>query len=262
MLSGRVLITGATGGIGHAIARAFAARGAQLVLTGRRATVLEPLASELGAEAIACDLSRHEDTDRLVSQAGDIDVLVANAAMPGTGHVLELRTEQVDRMLEVNLRAPIVLGHAMASAMAKRGGGHIVFISSLNGIAATPLTAMYCAAKFGLRGFALAAREDLRDSGVGVSVVYPGFISGAGMFADSGVRLPPYLRTRSPEQVADGVLKAVEDDRAEVMVAPGLLRASSVFAGVLPAAAAAISRRLGGDRLAAEIAAGQSGRRN
>jgi short-subunit dehydrogenase len=253
-----VLLTGATGGIGHAIARALAARGATLILTGRRAEVLEPLAGEVGGRALSCDLSKSEEVDRLAEQAGAVDVLVANAAMPGTGHVLELSQDQIDRMLEVNLAAPIRLARKLAPGMVAQGRGHLVFISSLNGKAATPLTAMYCAAKFGLRGFALALRDDLRGDGVGVSVVYPGFISDAGMFAESHVELPSLVRTRTPEQVAAGVVRAVEKNRAEVTVAPASLRAGTGFASLAPEVASRFSRLFGSEKLARAIAHGQA----
>src|SRR5438270_9317546 len=171
ILSGNVLLTGATGGIGHAIARALAGHGAQLLITGRRADVLEPLAAELGARAVPCDLSDREALQRLVETAGEVDLLVANAALPGTGALTELSQEQIDRNLEVNLRAPIALARALAPGMIERRRGHLVFVSSLAGRAASPSSSLYSATKFGLRGFALALRADLRESGVGVSVV-------------------------------------------------------------------------------------------
>src|SRR5580698_4759845 len=98
----KVLLTGATGGLGHAIARALSAKGAQLILTGRRADVLEPLASELGARALAVDLSEPTEVDRLLSEAGELDILVANAALPGSGKLDSLSMEQIDQALEVN----------------------------------------------------------------------------------------------------------------------------------------------------------------
>jgi short-subunit dehydrogenase len=262
LLSGTVLVTGATGGIGQAISRALAGRGADLILTGRRAEVLAPLASDLGGRMVVCDLSRREELARLVDQAGELDVLVANAAVPAGGLLTEFSQEQIDRMLDVNLGAPIALARAVAPVMMGRHRGHIVFVSSLQGKAATPVSSIYCATKFGLRGFALALREDLRPHGVGVSVVLPGFIRDAGMFAGSEDTLPPGVGTRSPEEVARAVIRAVERDRAEVEVAPIALRLGTAVAAVAPAMSAAVSRRLGSERIAASIVAGQRNRQN
>jgi uncharacterized protein len=261
LVSGRVLLTGATGGIGQAIARAFAARGASLVISGRRLDVLEPLAAELGAEAIACDLSRREDVDRLIESAGAVDVLVANAALPASGLFTELGQEQIDRMLEVNLRAPIALAHALVPSLIARGGGHLVFISSLSGKATAPASSIYSATKFGLRGFSLALREDLRPHGVGVSVVLPGFIRDAGMFADADVSLPPGVGTKAPTDVAGAVIRAIERDRAEIDVAPVGLRLGAALAGLAPKLSATVSRRLGSHRIASDLAAGQRDKR-
>ena len=253
-----VLLTGATGGLGLAIARALAARGARLTLTGRRADVLEPLATELGGRALACDLADRADVDRLLAEAGDADVLVANAALPASGRIDALSTEEIDAALAVNLRAPIVLAQAMAGRMAARGSdGHLVFVSSLAGKAASPSSSLYSATKFGLRGFALGLREDLRPAGIGVSIVSPGFIRDAGMFHDSGAKLPPGVGTKSPADVAAGVVRAIEHDRAEVDVAPVALRLGAAFAGLAPEAASLLQRKLGSDGVADAISSGQ-----
>jgi len=257
----RVLVTGATGGLGHAIARALAARGARLVLTGRRMDVLEPLAAELGAQAVAADLSDPAAVDRLLADAGDVDVLVANAAVPASGPVLEYTVEQIDRALVVNLRAPMLLGRALAEQMLARGEGHLVFISSLSGKAASPGSGIYSATKFGLRGFALGLREDLAGTGVGVSVVLPGFISGAGMFADSNTELPRFVGSRPPEAVGEAVVQAIEGDRAEVSVAPVSMRAGAALAGLLPGPVNALQRRLGAKKIADQMSEGQRAKR-
>lgn len=257
----RILLTGASGGIGQAIARALAARGAQLILTGRRADVLEPLAQELGGRALAVDLADRAAPERLVAEAGQVDVLVANAALPASGTLDDYSLEQIDRALDVNLRAPIALAKLLAEPMAARGRGHLVFISSLAGKSAQPGSSLYSATKFGMRGFALGLREDLRDRGVGVSTVFPGFIRGAGMFAEAGVELPKGVATRTPEEVAAGVVKAIEEDRGELDVAPLGLRLGATFAGVAPGLAANVSRRFGNAKLAGELAANQRDKR-
>lgn len=261
LLGRKVLLTGATGGIGMAIARELAASGSQLVLSGRRRDVLEPLAQELGAIAVPCDLSVREEVARLAEVAGPVDVLVANAALPGSGWLLELTEAQIDANLEVNLRAPIALARALAPGMVERGHGHLVFISSLAGRAASPASSLYSATKFGLRGFALGLRADLARAGVGVSVVSPGFIREAGMFAEAGVQLPRGVGTRSPQDVARAVLIAIRRNRAEVDVAPFSLRAGASFASVAPGLAAQVSRRLGSDTIAEDVATGQTHKR-
>jgi short-subunit dehydrogenase len=261
-LSGRsALVTGATGGIGIAIARALAARGASLLLSGRRTDVLEPLAAELGARALECDLSDPAAVDRLAGDAASVDVLVANAGLPASGYITSFSQEEIDRALAVNLRAPMVLARRLVDPMIARGSGHLVFVSSLSGKAASPGGSVYSATKFGLRGFALGLRQDLKPHGVGVSVVLPGFIRDAGMFHDSGARLPAYVGTNSPEEVGAGVVKAIERNRAEVEIAPIGVRAGAVAGGLMPELVANIQRRLGGDRISESMAEGQRPKR-
>jgi uncharacterized protein len=256
-----VLLTGATGGIGQAIARLVAARGGQLILTGRRVEALDALAAELGARALAVDLSDRVQVDRLVDDAGAVDLLIANAALPGSGRIETFSVDELDRALEVNLRAPIVLAHALLPGMLARRNGHLLFMSSLSGKSATTGSAVYSATKFGLRGFAAGLRADLHASGVGVSTVFPGFIRDAGMFANSGVRLPPGVGTRSPEDVARAVVEAIERNRAEVDVAPLSLRAGAAVAGLAPELAMNVARRLGSDAISREFAAAQRDKR-
>jgi short-subunit dehydrogenase len=161
----------------------------------------------------------------------------------------------------VNLRAPVALAHALAPEMIGRGRGHMVFISSLSGKAASPSSSIYSATKFGLRGFALGLRADLDPHGVGVSSIFPGFIRDAGMFADAGISLPTGVGTKSPEDVAAAVLRAIERNRAEVDVASVGLRLGATLAGVAPQLAATVSRKAGGGRIAADLAANQVDKR-
>lgn len=257
----KVLITGATGGLGQTIARELGGRGARLVLTGRRVDVLEPLAAELGAELKAVDLADPAAVDALIAASGEVDVLVANAALPGSGRLDAFSAEQVDRTLDVNLRVPIVMARALAPQMAARGTGALIFISSLSGKAANPSSSMYSATKFGLRGFALGLREDLHGTGVGVSIVAPGFIRDAGMFADSGTELPRGVGTKTPQDVARGVVRAIEKNPAELDVAPLGLRLGALFATAFPGPASAVARRLGSADISNRMAEGQAVKR-
>src|SRR4051795_4887374 len=257
-LGGRtVLLTGASGGLGAAIAEALAARGARLLLSGRRRDQLVELAARTGGEVLVCDLAARGEPERLAAEAGDVDVLVANAALPGSGQLWDHDVEGVDRVLEVNLRSPIVLSRLLVPGMVSRGEGHLVFMSSLAGRAATVGQSLYVASKFGLRGFASALRADLAGSGVGVSAIFPGFISDAGMFHEAGVKLPPGVGTKSPEDVAAAVLRAIERDKGQLDVAPLGLRAGALIGELAPETAARVTRRLGGDDIAQQFARGQ-----
>ncbi|MCU1698950.1 MAG: Oxidoreductase [Mycobacterium sp.] len=256
-----VLLTGATGGIGLAIASALASRGANLIVTGRRRDVLDPLVAEHGGRALVVDLAVRADVDRLLQEAGDVDILVANAALPGSGELESFTVDEIDRALDVNLRAPIMLARGLAPTMAARGRGHLVFTSSLLGKAASPGTAIYSATKYGLRGFASALRADLREAGVGVSVVFPGIIREAGMFADANVDVPTGLGTSSPEDVARGVVSAIERNRGEVDVAPVASRVLAGLGGIAPELSAGLMRRVGVSALMHEVAAGQRDKR-
>jgi short-subunit dehydrogenase len=256
-----VLLTGATGGLGQAIARALAERGARVTVTGRRMDVLEPLASEIGGRAIEADLALPDAPDRVLEAAGAVDVLVANAGLPGSGRLDSFSVEEIDRALTVNLRAPMLLAHTLAAQMVERGRGHLVFMSSLSGRAAAPGSSVYCATKFGLRGFGLALREDLASKNVGVSVILPGFIRDAGMFHESGAKLPPYVGTKTPEDVARAVIKAIEQNRAELDVAPLPLRAGTVLSSLVPGPIGSIQRKLGAVATSDAIHRGQTGKR-
>jgi short-subunit dehydrogenase len=264
IIAGRTaLITGATGGIGEAIARELHRAGAEVILSGRRVEVLEPLAAELGphARVAAADLSDSGAVARLAEACEGADILVANAALPGSGELLDFSVQEIDRALDVNLRAPMILSRLLGERMIERGAGHIVLISSLVGKTASPGASVYSATKFGLRGFGRSLRADLAPRGVGVSVVFPGFIRDAGMFHDSGTQLPSYVGTSTPQDVATGVRSAIERDRGEVDVAPLPMRAGVKASELAPGFAARGIGRLGGRQLADDLAAGQVAKR-
>ena len=245
------------------IARELDARGAKLVLSARREDVLQQLAEELGGDAQLepADLAEPGAAADLAQRAGDIDLLVANAALPGSGKLTDFGPEEIDRAVTVNLTAPTQLARALVPGMRERDKGHLVFIGSLNGRVATAGSSLYSATKFGLRGLAWGLREDLHDSEVGVSLVSPSFISEAGMFAETGVDLPLGVSTVSPAEVAEAVAIAVEDDKAETNVAPLALRLGARAYELAPGTTSAIQRRLGAHDIASKMARAQSNKR-
>ena len=262
----RILLSGATGGLGQAIARDLADQGARLVLSSRRQKELRELARSLPGGArrhkvVVADLAKNGAAAKLVRAAGNLDGLVANAALPGTGKLEGFSQNEVTRALRVNLESPILMARELAPELAEQGEGHIVVIASLSGKVASPRSSIYNATKFGLRGFAFALREDLHPHGVGVSIVSPGFVSEAGMFADAGSAAPPGLGTTTPKRVAKAVSRAIRRDRSEITVAPRRLRFVAEVGYRHPELAARIQRRGGAERMADELAAGQAEKR-
>jgi short-subunit dehydrogenase len=248
------LVTGASGGLGGVFADALAARGVDVVASGRRAAALDAVATRTGGRALVADLSSAAGVDALVKAAGSVDILVANAALPASGPLLEYQPDEIARAIDVNLRAPILLARALAPGMVERGRGHIVLVSSLSALTSTAYTSLYNATKFGLRGFGLALRQDLHGTGVGVSVIMPGFVRDTGMFATLGSTLPRIVRTSPSAVVAAALLRAIEHDRPEVLVAPLPIRIGARLGSIAPGMAARVTRAMGGDHIAAQIA--------
>jgi short-subunit dehydrogenase len=257
------LLTGATGGLGRAIASALAAKDATLVLSSRKPDELTELAGSLpGSDhrTVVADLAEEGAALRLLEEAGPIDVLVANAGLPASGRLESFTQEQLGRALRVNLESPMRMARELVPLMLERGSGHLVFLSSISGQAATARASVYAATKFGLRGFAFCLRDDLRKTGVGVSVISPGSIRGAGMFADSGAKPPPGVGMGTPEQVGAAVVRAIERNRREITVAPLRQRALARIAINAPELSGRVAGGLA-ERVADEIARGQTDKR-
>ena len=246
-ISGRnILLTGASGGIGQAIARELARLGGRLTITARNEQQLERLSKDLGAAVLVADLRNRSDLDEVAKVAAGCDIVIANAGVGGDRGVEEMTREQIDSSIDVNLRAPVVMATEFSQAhLADGRPGQIVFIGSLAGVTASPKARLYNATKFGLRGFSFALRQDLHGTGIGVSIVEPGFIRDAGMFADSNIELPPGVRTKSPEDVARAVTRAIGSDLAEVYVAPIEMRLATALGAMAPQMGATVQRLLG-----------------
>jgi short-subunit dehydrogenase len=236
------LLTGAPGGIGPNIAELLHAEGAALVLSGRDKANLEQLAARLApARFVVADLSKQQEVEGLAKAAGQVDVLVANAGIPASGRLVTFSVEEIDRTLNVNLRSAMVLARLLVPEMISRGTGHIVLMASIHGKLPAALVSVYNATKFGLRGFGLALGQELRGTGVGVSVINPTFVREAGMWAETGVKPHPLAGQVTPDQVASAVLRAIKENRTEIDVAP----ISARLAVTAPRLVGALAGRLG-----------------
>ena len=182
-LSGKTaLVTGATGGIGEAIARTMHAAGAEVVLSGRRVEKLEALAGELGdrTHIAACDLSDPDQADALVGQAieagGKLDILVANAGVTRDKLVMQMKDEDFQDIIRVNLESYFRLCRKAVRPMMKARGGRIIGIASIVGVTGNPGQSNYCASKAGMIGFTKSLAQEVASRGITANTIAPGFI--------------------------------------------------------------------------------------
>ncbi|MFF5075494.1 SDR family NAD(P)-dependent oxidoreductase [Actinoplanes sp. NPDC000266] len=204
------LITGSTTGIGRAAAIALAARGASVVVTGRDAQrgaeVVEKIQADGGtAHFVAADLTDQEDVARLAREAGDVDVLVNNAAAASFGPSADITTAQYDAMLDGNLRAVYVLTAALAPRMAERGSGSVINVSSGAALMGDFYNAVYAATKGAVNSLTRAWAAEYGPAGVRVNAVAPGPVyTGAPVeWLDKYIPLIPLRRVARPEDVAE-----------------------------------------------------------
>ncbi|MEV7803194.1 SDR family NAD(P)-dependent oxidoreductase [Microbispora sp. NPDC088329] len=236
----RVLVTGASSGIGAATALELSARGARLVLSGRDEDALAGVAARTGGEVLPADLS--DPSADLAVRAGRVDVLVACAGEGWSGPFTRMSAGTAERLIAVNLAAHLQLTRLLLPGMLERGRGHLVYVASIAGVVGVREEAVYAATKAGLLAFAESLRYEL--PGIGVTVVVPGVVD-TPFFARRG---RPYTRRRPapvpPERVARAIAVAVERDRAEVYV-PAWLRLPARLHGAAPGAFRVLARRFG-----------------
>jgi 3-oxoacyl-[acyl-carrier protein] reductase len=182
-LSGKTaLVTGATGGIGGAVARALHAAGAKVVLSGTRQAALDALAAELsGAVGVACNLSDPAAVDGLVAAAEEaagapIDILVANAGVTKDQILLRMKDEDWQSVIQINLESYFRLSRAATKGMMKRRAGRIIGITSVVGVTGNPGQTNYAASKAGMIGFSKSLAQEIGSRGITVNCVAPGFI--------------------------------------------------------------------------------------
>jgi 3-oxoacyl-[acyl-carrier protein] reductase len=177
------LVTGASGGIGAAIARGLHSQGARVALSGTRISALEALAGELGegAAIVACDLADAAAADGLVTAAetalgADLDILIANAGITRDGLLVRMKDADWSDVLKVNLESYFRLARAAVRGMMRRRSGRIIGITSVVGVAGNPGQANYAASKAGMIGFSKALAQEVATRGITVNCVAPGFI--------------------------------------------------------------------------------------
>jgi short-subunit dehydrogenase len=244
----RVLVTGASRGIGEAIARAFAARGASVGLVARHREPLEELAGRLqgnGHVALEGDVADADSIAGAISEFGDVDVLVANAGITHYRPFAELPLDEARQMNDVNWLGTIHTVWAALPRMLERGRGHIVVVSSGGGVRGFPSAAVYNGTKAAQRGFAEALRQELHGSGVSVTTVYPGEIE-TSLHDHELDHMPDWYRMdrRAPAgPLGEEVVKAVESDRRELFYPP-VVRMLRVVNGISPRLGDLMLRRI------------------
>ena len=210
-----IIITGASAGVGAACARAFARHKANLVLCARGQAGLDKISEELSSQCsvltVAMDVSDTDQCLALLTKAEDefgrVDVLINNAGMHHRGDLEKVKPIDVGSMVDINLRAPLILSCAAIPFIKKSDGGAIVMVGSLAGMAPLQGAATYSATKAGLRAFAYALADELKDSEINVGVVSPGPIDTG--FIMSEIDVVEDIVFSQPMSSADGVADAV-----------------------------------------------------
>jgi short-subunit dehydrogenase len=219
-----VVVTGASGGIGAEIARAFARAGARIVLSARNVPVLESLATELrsgGTETliVPSDVTSAGDMQQLVREVvtsfGAIDILVCNAGVYVRGAVKDLPMESVRQCMETNFYGAVHLIREVLPAMLARRAGHIVAVASVDGKKGLPPDAAYAASKYALTGFMDVLRQELRGTGVYASTIFPERVDTPMI---GNLELPMMSRRVPPSTVARAAVRAVQQRRREIIV--------------------------------------------
>jgi 3-oxoacyl-[acyl-carrier protein] reductase len=243
-----VLVTGASRGIGAAIARAFAKRGATLGLLARKREPLDELASQLSGEGhvpLVADVTDPDAVAAAVKEFGDVDVVVANAGITHYRPFAQLPLDEARHMNDVNWLGTIYTVWAALPGMLERRRGHIVIVSSGGGVRGFPSAAVYNGTKSAQRGFAEALRHELNGTGVSVTTVYPGEIA-TSLHDHELDHMPDWYRLdrRAPAgPLGEQVAEAVVNDQRELFYPP-LVRMLRIANGISPRLGDLVLRRI------------------
>lgn len=250
------ILTGASRGVGVYLAQRLARAGVNLALAARDEASLEGVADMVrgkGVRAItvATDVTKRSDLQRLVkrtaAELGEVDLLVNNAGIEKYSFFEQTAPNDIDSIIKTNALGPQLLTRYVLPQMIERRKGHIVNIASAAGLTAFPYNTVYSSSKHALVGFSRSLREEMTEYNIGVSVICPSFVRDAGMFQDSkgGARAPRLAGSVSPVEVAEQTIRAVQKNRPEVIVAPGLTKIIDVLHALAPRLTTSVARRSG-----------------
>jgi short-subunit dehydrogenase len=270
-LAGRTaIVTGASRGIGPHLARALAHEKVNLVLAARNEAQLQEVAAKLASTgvqvlAVVCDVADESDRENLVTQAltrfGSIDILLNNAGIELIQPFESLAADEIDRVLQTNLLAPMHLTRAVLPHMLERKTGFIINMASLAGKLGVAHSETYGASKAGLVLFTECLRHDYRKRGVSATVICPGFVSDVGMYADmraaTGAKSNRLLGESSPRKVAAAMMRAIKKDKPEMIVNPGPMRLNFALRNLAPGMFERIAPLFGANRIFDQVAHGR-----
>lgn len=251
------ILTGASRGLGVRIAESLARRGVDLALAARSEEQLQSTARRVErygvrALSIPTDITKTEDLESLVERTsrelGPVDVLVNNAGVECVGYFERLELDVIDRTVRTNLTSLVALTRLVVPSMIERRRGHVVNVASTAGKSSRPFGVVYAATKHGVVGFSWGLRAELDPYQVRVSVVSPHYVTGEGMFAEREAtltKIPSSLKPVTPQAVADAVVRAIERDKADVVVGPGLAKILDVVHALSPKAAIWVGKHSG-----------------
>ena len=260
------IITGASRGIGTHIARALSARGANLLLVARSEPELARLAGELRSAGTnvafaAIDLAGPHAAEQVAaaatSELASVDVLVNNAALELQRRFHTLDLDEIEQVIRVDLITPVALSRLLLPHMLDQGYGRIINISSLAGHVGFPFTEAYAASKDGLIAFSRVLRNDYRQAGVSASAIVLGAVKEAGIGQRTLDEFDLKTTTSfmvTPEKVANAVIRAIDKDKAEIVVMPGPGRLMKALLDLFPGFGPAMTRISGGGKVMEQVA--------
>lgn len=230
-----IFITGATSGIGRKMTELLISQGHTVYATGRNESAVKSL-ENIGAIVMQADLRSIEDIDRIVAALPPLDVAILNAGLGYFSSAVDLQDDEIDQMLEVNVRAPIYLAKRIAPAMIERKTGHFIFVGSQAGKVATKKASVYAASKHAITGFVNGLRLELAEYNIAVTGIYPGPIDTP--FLQKADATNAYRNAISkfliqPEKVANEVVRAIDRKPREVNL-PRIMSVTSKLYAIAP----------------------------